>query len=459
MTKTEIERIVKTQRDYFLSGATLNVKKRREYLLKLKNAVKKYESEICDALYIDLGKSRLESYMCEVGLTLSEISYLLKNLNKFTKKQRVKTPLAQFSAKSFREPSPYGVVLIMSPWNYPFLLTMEPLAEAISAGNTVVLKPSNYSTATDKVMMKIIAEVFPEELVSVVTGGRAENTALLDMRFDYVFFTGSKTVGKLVYQKASEFLTPVTLELGGKSPCIVDETAKIPLTAKRIVFGKFLNVGQTCVAPDYILVHENVKDKLIAEIKKEIVKQFGDNPLKNDAYGKIITDRHFDRIVSLIDDEKVVHGGKYDKDIRKIEPTVMNNVTDDDEVMKEEIFGPILPVMTYKNIDEVIERVNNNPSPLALYFFTEDKSSSDKVIKTCRFGGGAINDVVVHLATSYMPFGGFGDSGTGSYHGKKGFETFTHYKSIIDKSTKIDLGMRYQPYTDGNEKLVKKFLK
>lgn len=459
MTKTEIESIVNNQREYFLSGATLDVKTRRAYLVKLKAEIKKREKDIFDALYSDLGKSPRESYMCEVGLSLSEISYILKNLNKFTKKQRVKTPLSQFLAKSYRYPSPYGVVLIMSPWNYPFLLSIEPLSEAIAAGNTVVLKPSNYSPATDKVMIEIIAEVFPENLVSVVTGGRAENTALLDACFDYIFFTGSKTVGKLVYQKAAEFLTPVTLELGGKSPLIIDKTAKLSLAAKRVCFGKFLNAGQTCVAPDYAIVEESIKDDFIRELKKEIVNQFGTEPLKNAAYGKIITDRHFERVCSLINKEKVVVGGKYDVDSRKIEPTVLDGVSDQDACMQEEIFGPILPVMTYKDLEEVIARVNDNPSPLALYLFTEDKGLKEKVVSHCRFGGGCVNDVVIHLATSYMPFGGFGASGLGSYHGKQGFDTFTHYKSMVDKNTNIDLNMRYQPYKESDEKLVRKFLK
>lgn len=459
MTKIEIENIVNVQREYFLNGRTLSVKNRRQYLTALKNEIIAREKDIEDALYEDLGKSPSESYLCEIGLTLDEISYLLKNLTKLTKVRRVKTPLSQFAAKSYRVPSPYGSVLIMSPWNYPFLLSMEPLVEAIAAGNVVLLKPSNYSPKTSLVMTEILTKVFPKELVFVVLGGRAENAALLDIKFDYIFFTGGKTVGKLVYRKAAEFLTPVTLELGGKSPCVVDKTAKLPLAARRIVFGKFLNAGQTCVAPDYILVHESVKDDLIKEIKKEIVRQYGDEPLKNDCFGKIVTDRHFDRIVSLIDQEKVVHGGKCDKERRKIEPTVLDNVTDDDAVMKEEIFGPILPILTYRDVGDILDRVNLNSSPLAFYVFTEDKMLADGLMKTCRYGGGCVNDVVIHLATPYMPFGGFGESGLGGYHGKYGFETFTHFKSVIDKSTKIDLNMRYQPYKESNDRLIKKFLK
>lgn len=459
MTKNEIENIVNAQRKYFFTYKTLDVSLRREYLVKLKQNIVKRKNEIGDAINKDLGKSFRESYMCEIGLTLSEIDYLLKNLNAFTKKQRVKTPIAQFMAKSYTVYSPYGVTLIMSPWNYPFLLSVEPLAEAIAAGNTVVLKPSNYSPYTDEVICKIIKETFPEELVSVVTGGRNENEALLDIRFDYIFFTGSKTVGKLVYRKAAEYLTPVTLELGGKSPCIVESDADIKLTAKRIVFGKFLNVGQTCVAPDYVLVNEKVKDELLTEIKKQITEQFGERPLSNDSYGKIITPRHYERLKGLIDTEKLVCGGKFNDDLLKIEPTVLSDVTDDDECMKDEIFGPVLPVMTFKNIDDVIYRVNASPSPLALYIFTENKALAERVITTCRFGGGCVNDVVIHLATSNMPFGGFGESGIGGYHGKKGFETFSHQKSIVDKSTKFDLNVRYQPYKPSDDKIVEKFMK
>lgn len=459
MTKNEIETIVNAQREYFFSYETLDVKKRKFYLEKLKNEIISRKEEICVAIKKDLGKSYRESYMCEVALTLSEIDFLLKNLNKLTKKQRVKTPIAQFSAKSYRLASPYGVVLIMSPWNYPFLLSFDPLVEALAAGNTVVLKPSNYSPYTDEVMIDIISKVFPKKLVAVVTGGRNENEALLDIRFDYIFFTGSKTVGKLVYLKASEYLTPVTLELGGKSPCIVDCDAEIALTAKRIVFGKFLNCGQTCVAPDYVIVNEKVKDKLLSEIKKQIVLQFTDNPIDNEDYGKIITERHYERLKGLINKEKLYHGGKFDDNKLKIEPTVIADASYSDECMKDEIFGPILPVMTFKTIDEVIKRINESASPLALYIFTENAKTADKVMKTCRFGGGCVNDVVIHLATSYMPFGGFGESGMGSYHGVKGFETFSHYKSIVDKSTKIDLKLRYQPYKKSDDKIIETFMK
>ncbi|MDE7394558.1 MAG: aldehyde dehydrogenase family protein, partial [Clostridiales bacterium] len=330
MNATEIENIIQAQKAYFFAGNTLNVKQRKKYLLALKAEIRANIDKIASALQTDLGKSASESYMCETGLTLSELTYQIKHIKKFCKNQKVKTPVAQWIAKSYRLPSPYGTVLIMSPWNYPFLLSLEPLVNAIAAGNTVVLKPSAYSPATTDVVAEIIAKVFPPELVSVVKGGRAENACLLDADFDYIFFTGSKTVGKLVYEKAASRMTPVTLELGGKSPCIVDETAKIPLAAKRIVFGKYLNCGQTCVAPDYILCHESVKDAFIAEVKKQIVKQFGENPLQNPAYGKMISAKHFERVCGLINPAKVVHGGQADETTFQIAPTVLDGVTNSD---------------------------------------------------------------------------------------------------------------------------------
>ena len=367
--------------------------------------------------------------------------------------------MAQWIAKSYRYPSPYGTVLVMSPWNYPILLSLDPVAEAVAAGNTVILKPSAYSPASSAVLRKIISEALPEEVVAVVEGGREENKILLDLDFDYIFFTGSKTVGRHVYEKAASRLTPVTLELGGKSPCIVDATANIPLAARRIVFGKYLNCGQTCVAPDYILCHTSVKDRFIEEVKKQIVAQYGANPLENEDYGRIVSKKHFDRVAGLIDAKKVVFGGQCDEEGLRIAPTVMDGVTPDDKVMGEEIFGPIMPVLTYDNLDEVIKAVNGGESPLAAYYFSTDKKSIEKFLAETRFGGGCINDVIIHLATSYMPFGGFGESGLGSYHGKTGFDTFTHYKSIVDKKNITDLPMRYQPYNKFYDFLIRMFVR
>ena len=459
MTETEIKQIIKAQRTYFQTGATLSIDKRLLVLRKLKACILKHEQEIHAALQRDLGKSSFESYMCETGLVLSELSYMIKHTKHFAKGKNVRTPLAQFHSRSFKKPSPYGVTLIMSPWNYPFMLTIEPLIDAIAAGNTAVLKPSAYSPATSSVIQKIIKECFPPEYASVVTGGRAENNCLLAEHFDYIFFTGSPIVGREVMRHASDNLTPVTLELGGKSPCIVEKTANLKLAAKRIVFGKFLNCGQTCVAPDYIYCDPSIKDLLIAELKKEIEKQFGSQPLSNPNYGKIINAKHFHRIVSLLDSKKLVHGGSFAETTLQIEPTVLSNVTWNDPVMQEEIFGPVLPILTYDSFDQAIEKINTMPHPLALYIFTSNKEAANKATSLCGFGGGCINDVVIHLATSEMGFGGFGESGMGSYHGKAGFDTFSHYKSIVDKKTWLDLPMRYQPYTKLNEKLLKMFLK
>ena len=460
MTEIEIKSLLERQREYYRSGATLSTKFRIEKLKTLYRAVQKYEKEIGEALTKDLGKSNFEGFMCESGLLLAEISYLIKNTKKFARRKKVKTPLAQFPSKSYKKPIPYGNTLIMSPWNYPFLLTMEPLADAIAAGNTAIVKPSAYSPETSRIVEKIIRECFEPEYVSVVTGGRSENSALLDCKFDFIFFTGSTGVGKEVLRRAAEHLTPVVLELGGKSPCIVDKSADIKLSARRIVFGKYLNCGQTCVAPDYILCHTDVKERFIEAVKREIERQFGKEPLKNENYGKIINEKHFERLLSLIDKDKVVFGSGYERERCRIEPTVMDNVAFSDAVMGEEIFGPIMPIITFDDIDTVIEDLKGKEKPLALYIFSRDKKSIKRVIDELSYGGGCVNDVIIHLATSNMGFGGVGESGMGSYHGKDGFDAFSHYKSIVDKSLKIDLPMRYQPYKSKfYEKLIRKFLK
>lgn len=459
MNQQEIQSIIQTQRAFFDSGATLPVDSRIQALKKLQSHILRYEEEIGEALKQDLGKSSYESYMCETGLVLSEISYMLRHVRSYAREKRVRTPLAQFHSRSFKKPSPYGVVLIMSPWNYPFLLTLDPLVDAIAAGNTAVVKPSAYSPHTSDLMVKIIKESFPPEYVTVVTGGRAENTCLLNEHFDYIFFTGSQAVGREVMRCASAHLTPVTLELGGKSPCIVEKTANLKLAAKRIVFGKYLNCGQTCVAPDYIYCDASIKDQLIEEIKRQVRLQYTEQPLSNPAYGKIINEKHFQRILGLIDPKKVVLGGGSRPETLQIEPTVMDQVTFEDAVMQEEIFGPLMPILTYDSLDEAIRKINAMAHPLALYIFTSSKETARKVTARCQFGGGCINDTIIHLATSEMGFGGFGESGMGSYHGKEGFDTFSHYKSIVDKKTWLDLPMRYQPYKEFNRKLLHIFLK
>ena len=459
MTEQEIKDLVTRQRKYFRTGATLPVGTRLAALRRLYAAISENEKDIHDAIRKDLGKSNFESYMCETGLVLEEISYMLKNTGRLAREKGVRTPLAQFHSRSYQKPSPYGVVLIMSPWNYPFMLTLSPLVDALAAGNTAVVKPSAYSPHTSEVIRRILTQCFPTHYVSVVTGGRAENTCLLREHFDYIFFTGSQAVGKEVMRNAAEHLTPVTLELGGKSPCIVDHTANIRLAAKRIVFGKYLNCGQTCVAPDYVYCHRAVKDRLVKEIQKQIQKQYGRQPLNNPDYGKIINEKHFDRLLGLMDENKLVYGGKADRKSLRIEPAVLDNVTFSDPVMQEEIFGPIMPILVFDHLDEVIRKVNAMPHPLALYIFTSDKKAAAKVLSRCGFGGGCVNDTIIHLATTEMGFGGFGESGMGAYHGKTGFDTFTHYKSIVDKKTWIDLPMRYQPYRKICEKMVRFFLK
>lgn len=459
MNEQQIKELLESQRLFFTAGKTLSPEYRIAALKRLRAAILAHEAEIHDALKQDLGKSRFESYMCEVGLTCSELSYMITHLKRFAAEKRVPTPLAQFASHSYTKPSPFGVTLIMSPWNYPFMLAIDPLADALAAGNTAILKPSAYSPCTSKIIQKLIGECFDPSYVAVITGGRSENQYLLRQKFDYIFFTGSQNVGREVLRQAAEHLTPVTLELGGKSPCLVDASADLSLAAKRIVFGKFLNCGQTCVAPDYLYCDASVKDELIRQIQIQIQAQFGQEPLRSNDYGKIINQKHFERLAALIDPAKTVCGGKTEPAACRIEPTLLENVTWDDPVMAEEIFGPILPVLTYQTLEEAIRQMNSRPHPLALYLFSQNKRNIRLVTGQCQFGGGCINDTIIHLATSQMGFGGVGASGMGAYHGKTGFETFSHRKSIVDKKTWIDLPMRYQPYRPVYEKLLRLFLR
>lgn len=459
MTEKEILKIVGTQKDFFRLGKTLDVSFRITHLKKLYDVIKKKEDEIERALYKDLSKSKSEAYMCEIGLVLSEISYMLKHIKNWTKPRKKRSPLAQFRAVSFTITEPYGTVLVMSPWNYPFLLSLDPLVEAIAAGNTVIIKTSEYSPYTNEIVKEITEDVFDLKYATVIFGGIIENQTLIHAPVDYIFFTGSKKVGRIVYEAASKMGIPVTLELGGKSPCIVDRSAKIELTAKRIIFGKLLNLGQTCVAPDYILVKREVHDKLIEALKKEIIKQYGSNYLESSNYGKIIDYEHFKRVISLLDEQKLIYGGGYNEKLLKIEPTILDNVSYSDKVMQEEIFGPILPVIVYDDISEVIDYVNSHDAPLACYIFARNKKLINYLIRQIGFGGGCINDTLIHLSSSYLGFGGFKESGLGSYHGKAGFYTFSHTKSIIDKKLWIDLPMRYSPYSKEKDRIIHKFLK
>lgn len=454
-----IERLLRVQKDFFATGATLPLAARRAALRRLLCTVEQHENEISDALYRDLGKSRSESYMCEIALVKSEIRHQLSHLGSYAREKRVHTPLAHAPAKSYVKPVPYGTVLVMSPWNYPFLLSVEPLTDALAAGNTVIVKPSAYATATSALLARLLKGCFPEKLVAVVTGGRRENTCLLDCDFDYIFFTGSQAVGKEVMRRAAEHLIPLTLELGGKSPCIVEKSADVRQAARRIVFGKFINCGQTCVAPDYILCEESIKPALLAALKREIIRQYGERPLENPDYGKIVNQKHFDRIMGLIDREKVVFGGECDRERLKIAPTVMDNVSFDDAVMGQEIFGPILPVLSFCDFRKAIREIRSRPTSLALYLFSGDSGHIRLVTEQVPFGGGCINDTLIHLATSAMGFGGLGESGMGSYHGKCGFDTFTHKKSLVRKTALPDLPLRYQPYSASHDRLIRWFVR
>lgn len=455
----KIEKIVERQRKFFSTDKTKELRFRLEALNRLEMSIKEHEEDINAALKKDLNKSAFESYMTEVGMTLAELSYVKKNLPFWNMKKWKLSPLAQFHADSFTVSEPYGVVLVMSPWNYPFMLCMEPLIGAIAAGNCCVLKPSAYAPTVSKVLSDVIRDAFPGKYVAVVEGGRKENTQLLEQRFDYIFFTGGVTVGKMVMEKASRNLTPVTLELGGKSPCIVTKDAKLSLAAKRLVFGKYLNSGQTCVAPDYLLIDEKVKEEFLAYVVYWIEKMLGKEPLDNPDYPKMINEKHYQRVLNLIKGEKICCGGYGNPDTRQITPTVLEDVSWDAPVMQEEIFGPVLPVLTFKTLDEAIEKVKEREKPLALYLFTQRKDVEEKVLRTLSFGGGCINDTIIHLATSRMGFGGVGNSGMGSYHGKKSYETFSHEKSIVKKHTWMDLPIRYMPYTKGKEMLLKMFLR
>ncbi|MDE6660503.1 MAG: aldehyde dehydrogenase [Anaeroplasmataceae bacterium] len=454
----EIKELIHKQKEFFEQGKTLSFKTRKNILKQLKNKIIQYEPKLYQAIYKDLGKSEIESFMCEIGLVLSDLSYQLKHLKGNMKKKHKKTPLAQFKGKSYIEPSPYGNTLIIAPWNYPILLALEPFVGAIAAGNTVILKPSEYSVETSAVLKDLIAEVFPEEYAAVVLGDAGVASELLENEFDYIFFTGGTNIGKKVALAASKYLTPMTLELGGKSPVIVDSSAKINLAAKRIVFGKFLNAGQTCVAPDYILVHKSKKEELVQALISWIQKLYP-NSLENNSYVKIINERHFNRILNYINTgDKVIYGGKSSLDALKIEPTLLE-ASMDSPVMQDEIFGPVLPILTYETSQDLLNIINKHPNPLALYIFSTKKKNINWITTHIQFGGGCVNDTIIHLATNELPFGGVRQSGVGSYHGKKSFETFSHYKSILSKANWIDLPIRYTPYTKGKRKLIKFFMK
>ncbi|GLC30060.1 aldehyde dehydrogenase [Clostridium omnivorum] len=446
-------------RDYFQTGETRSIEFRIAQLEKLKNAIQINEKSIVEALYKDLHKSEFESYATEIGFLYDSIGNFIKNIRKWAKVKRVRTSIVHFKSKSYIYPEPFGTVLIVGPFNYPFQLIFEPLVGAIAAGNCAVVKTSEYTPNVAAVVEKIIVDNFNEKYIRVVGGGRDNNTALINAPFDYIFFTGSIGVGKIVMGAAAKNLVPVTLELGGKSPCIVDKDANIDIAAKRIAWGKFMNVGQTCVAPDYILVHRAVKKQLIEELIEKTKDFYGENPKDSADYGRIINDRQMKRLIDLIDKDKVILGGDFDVEEKYIAPTILDNVTFEDKVMEDEIFGPILPIIEYEDINEAIKKINSRPKPLALYLFTENNIIEKKVIENVSYGGGCVNDTITHLANPLLPFGGVGYSGMGSYHGHKSFETFSHMKSVLKKSTKVNISLVFPPYNKKKIKLLRKAMK
>lgn len=454
-----IEEIVREQQEFFKKGKTYSYEFRKEQLDKLRTSIKSHEQELLDALKKDLNKPAFEAYGTEIGLVLDELSFVRRHLKKWMRPERVHTSLVNFPSKSRIFKDPYGVALIMSPWNYPVLLTLDPLIGAIAAGNCAAVKPSNYSPNVSALIKKMLEEIYPAEYVSVIEGGREANQSLLSQKFDYIFFTGSVKVGKLVMESASHNLTPVSLELGGKSPCIVDETADLELAAKRIVWGKYINAGQTCVAPDYLLVHEKVKDELLEKIVFTIKKFYGPAPQASESFPKIVNMKHYERLMGLMGSGKVIIGGNGDAKRVQIAPTVLDEVSWDSPVMQEEIFGPILPVLTFSSMKEAMELVNDRPKPLACYYFTRKSERERSLLQKVSFGGGCINDTIMHLVSSHMPFGGVGNSGMGGYHGKDSFDTFSHRKSILKKSSLIDMPLRYPPYKDLYFKMMKMIMK
>lgn len=451
--------ILAAQRRYFNSGATLPPAARRAALRRLLDAVTEREDEILNALSEDLGKARMEGYLTEVGIVKSELRAMLRHLDRWARPRRVGTPLAHFPSRSVVWPEPYGVVLVQSPWNYPFQLCLAPVAGALAAGNCVMIKPGSAAPATAAVIAELIAAAFPPQYVHVLRPGGDSHEEILAEHYDYILFTGSQRVGSIVMTAAAKHLTPVTLELGGKSPCIVDETADLKLAAKRIAFGKFLNAGQTCVAPDHLLVQRSVKAPLLEELKSAVAELYGPDPLQSPDLPRIVNEHHFKRLLGLLEGQQVVIGGQWDAENRRIAPTVLDNVKEDAAVMGEEIFGPILPVLTFETLDEVVERQHALPKPLALYLFTRSRAAERRIIENVSYGGGCVNDTIVHLANDQLPFGGVGASGMGSYHGKASFDTFTHYKGVLKKSNLLDIPLRYAPYTERAFRLAKKIMR
>jgi len=452
------QELLKRQKNYFKSGATKSVEFRVHQLQTLKKVITEHEQDFIDAVYKDFKKPEMETYTTELGIIHDEINLALKNLKKWTKKQRVSGVLINFPSRNYTVAEPYGSVLIIAPWNYPVQLALMPLVGAIAAGNTAIIKPSELTPHTSAAIAQILGKWFKEEFVAVVEGGVQANQELLSQDFDYIFFTGSTRVGKIVMEAAAKNLTPVTLELGGKSPCIVDESADLETAARRIAWGKYLNAGQTCVAPDYVLVHESVQAKLLEFLKNAIVKFYGDDPKVSPDYPRLVNADHFNRLKGYLELGTIYCGGETDESENYIAPTILTSVELNSPVMEEEIFGPVLPVLTFNQISEAVDLVNSKPKPLAFYIFTEYDETESLLFDQCSFGGGAVNDVVAYLGNPNLPFGGVGASGMGAYHGKASFDTFSHTKSIMKKSLWLDIPFRYPPY-DGKLKWIKKILK
>jgi len=457
-SEENIPKIIELQKAFFESGATRNVSDRIQKLKKLKEVIERREDDICTALHNDFRKPEFETIVTETSFILSELKYIIKNLEKWARPKKVSSTLLNFPSRDFIYSEPYGNCLILAPWNYPFQLKVSPAIGAIAAGNTVVLKPSEYSPYTSQIVEEIFAEVFSPDWVSVVQGEASASQKLLEHKWDYVFFTGSVPVGRIVNKAIAPHLTPATLELGGKSPCIVHRSAKIELAAKRIVWGKFVNAGQTCIAPDYLLIDSEVKEEFYSAVKKELKSAYGDHPKSSPDLARIVNQKNFDRLVNLLDNENCIIGGASDADTLYIAPTLLDEPSLDSEVMKDEIFGPILPVISYTSEKDIEEIISKYPKPLSLYIFSEEKKFTQGILQKVSFGGGTINDVLVHIANKNLPFGGVGNSGFGAYHGKYSFDTFSHKKSISKRGTWLDLPFKYAPY--GNKiNLVKRFLK
>ncbi|MFC7060538.1 aldehyde dehydrogenase [Halobacillus seohaensis] len=452
-----MNQLVKLQKEWFNEGHTKNFQFRKEQLYKMKTMLETFESPVLKSLKFDLSKSEYEAYTSEIAFLKSEINIQLKNLKSWMSKTKVKSPLTHTGSKNYILKEPYGTTLIIAPWNYPIQLALAPMIGAIASGNTVIIKPSELTPTVSWVIKRMIEQYFPTHYIAVVEGDKKITQELLNQPLDYVFFTGSVNVGKKIMEQASQRLIPVTLELGGKSPAIVHKDASINLAAKRIVWGKFTNAGQTCIAPDYLYIHHEIKAELLKAIKKYIYKFYGEKSLLNDKYVKIINQQHFDRVSSYLEEGNILIGGRVDSRNHRIEPSVIDQVTWNDSVMQDEIFGPVLPILTYDQLDEVIDQVEQRPKPLALYYFGENELDQKKVTESLSFGGGCINDTLYHILNSHLPFGGVGESGMGSYHGEASFNTFTHEKSITKQTTKFDQAFRY-PGSELGLKVIKKLL-